>query len=131
MRTTAPGKDTVLFDGECRFCSNAARQLRSLTRGEVELVSFREAGVLERFPGVTWEAAMKAMQFIRADGRVFSGAEAAVQALQRRWFGKAALVYYAPGVRQVSDAVYATIARYRFKIAGRECADGTCQLHVK
>ncbi|MGA9521901.1 MAG: DUF393 domain-containing protein [Myxococcaceae bacterium] len=128
--TTSPGQDTVLYDGECRFCSKAARQLRSLTAGEVMLLSFRDPGVLQRFPGITEEACNKAMHFVRSDGRVFKGAEAAVQALRGRWFGKAAYVYYVPGIRQVSDAVYAVIARYRFRIAGRECVDGTCHLHM-
>lgn len=129
--SAASGRSTVLFDGECRFCSKAARQLRALTAGDVELLSFRAPGVLERFPGVTAAACEEAMQFIRADGRVFSGAEAAVQALQGRWLGKAALVYYLPGIRQLSDAAYRTIAKYRFRIAGRECTDGTCHLHMK
>lgn len=129
--TTAPGRDTVLFDGECRFCSKAARQLRALTRGEVDLSSFREDGVLQRFPGITFEAAMAAMQFVRADGRVFSGAEAIVQAMRTRWFGKPAFAYYVPGIRQIADGVYGLVSRYRFKIAGRQCQDGTCHLHVQ
>lgn len=128
--TTAQARDTVLYDGDCRFCCKAARQLRSLTRGDVDLFSFRDEGVLSRFPGVTLEAAVKAMQFVRKDGRVFEGAEAVVQALQQRWFGKAARVYYVPGIRQLSDGAYSVIAKYRFRIAGRECADGACRVHV-
>lgn len=130
LTTSAPGKDTLLFDGECRFCSKGARQLRTLTNGEVELLSFRDDGVLERFPGISFDAAMKAMQFIRADGRVFSGAEGIVQAMRRRWFGKPAFAYYVPGIKHAADAIYGVVARNRMKIAGRECKDGTCSAHV-
>jgi predicted DCC family thiol-disulfide oxidoreductase YuxK len=130
LTTTPPAKDTVLFDGDCRICGKGARQLRAMTRGSVELISFRDESVLERFPGISFDAAMKAMQLIRRDGRVFSGAEAIVQALRGRWFGKAALAYYLPGLKQGADALYAVVARYRFRIAGRECKDGSCQLHM-
>lgn len=130
MTTTPPGTDTVMYDGDCRFCVKAARQLRGLISADVQLVSFRDEGVLQRFPGITLEDANAALQFITADGRVYSGAEGVVRALQTRWYGKPALTYYVPGIRQLFDAVYGVIARYRFKIAGRECKDGTCHLHV-
>lgn len=131
MNTTAPTIDTVLYDGHCRFCSKAARELRSWTDGKVDLLSFREPDVLPKFPGITEAACNKAMHFIAAEtGQVFTGAEALVMATRRRWFGQLARVYYAPGVRQLSDAIYSAVAKHRFKIAGRECADGTCHLHL-
>ncbi len=105
--------------------------MKRLSGDAVELRSFREEGVLAQFPQITPERCEKAMQLVMPSGRVYEGAEAAVQALQRRWFGKLALVYYMPGLRQLVDAIYATIARYRFRIAGRQCEGGTCHLHVQ
>lgn len=130
--TTAPGHDVILYDGHCRLCRGAAKQFESLlgTRG-TELRSFREEGVLAAFPGIALERCEKALQLVQPDGRVYEGAEAIVQALGRRWWGKLLFVYYVPGLRQLTDAVYAVIARYRFRIAGRACPDGACAVHFK
>ena len=134
-RTTAvPTQDVVLFDGLCRICTQGAKSLRRwVTPAEVELVSFRDDGVLARFPGLTAERCEAAMQLVRRDGRLFEGAEAIVQVLRHRLLGKVTFAYYVPGLRQLADALYGSIARRRFEIAGRTgaCADGTCQLHVR
>jgi predicted DCC family thiol-disulfide oxidoreductase YuxK len=132
LTTTAPGHDIVLYDGDCRLCRGAAGTLQRLIPGHrLKLASFREPEVLARFPGVSLERCVQAMQYVRHDGHVFQGAEAVVQALQHRWFGKLALVYYVPGLRQVTDALYKVVARYRFKIAGRACSDGACAVHFR
>lgn len=132
LTTTAPGRDIVLYDGHCRFCVGSAKQLRRLLGDSgVELRSFREEGVLAAFPGVSLERCEQAMQYVRADGRVFEGAEAVVQALGRRPWGVVLKVYYVPGLRQLADALYRLVARYRFRIAGRACPDGACALHFK
>ena len=125
-----PSTPVLLYDGHCRFCTGAAKRFRQLIpEGAVELKSFREAGVLESLPQVTLERCERAMQYLEPDGRVFEGAEAVVRALCHRWYGQAALVYYVPGLRQLADAVYATIARNRMRIAGRTCEDGSCSMH--
>lgn len=124
--------DTVLFDGHCRMCVGAAKALvRWVPPDRVRLRSFREPGALEPFPQVTPEQCERAMQYVRADGRVFQGAEAIVQALRHRPLGKLAAAYYAPGLRQLLDALYGWVARRRFKLAGRECPDGACAIHLK
>lgn len=132
LMTAAPGHDVVLYDGHCRLCLGAARQLGRLLGGSgTELRSFRDEGVLGAFPDVSLERCEKAIQYVRADGRVFEGAEAVVRALGRRSLGKLLFVYYVPGLRQVADWLYGLVARYRFRIAGRACPDGACALHLK
>lgn len=123
--------DAVLYDGHCRFCIASAKALaRWIPPGRVELLSFREPGVLSRFPQVTPEQCERAMQYVRQDGRVFQGAEAVVQALRHRALGRLAGAYYAPGLRQLADALYAWIAKRRFKLMGRECEGGACAIHA-
>jgi predicted DCC family thiol-disulfide oxidoreductase YuxK len=132
LMTTAPGHDVILFDGHCRLCSAAARKLERLLGSQgTELRSFRDDGVLSTFPGVAYERCEKAMQLVQADGRVVEGAEAIVRALGRRVWGRLLYVYYVPGLRQLVDALYRVVARYRFRIAGRECPDGACAVHFK
>ena len=132
LMTTPPGHDVILFDGHCRLCSAGARKLERLlgSRG-TELRSFREEGALSAFPGVSYERCEKAMQLVQANGRVVEGAEAIVRALGRRVWGKLLYLYYVPGLRQFVDALYRVVARYRFRIAGRECPDGACAVHFK
>lgn len=124
--------DTILYDGHCRICRGAATQLRRLIPGDrAQLVSFREPDVLPRFPMVTLARCEQAMQLVRADGTVYEGAAAIVQALRHRWFGRLAFIYYLPGLRQLVDAAYRVVARYRFKIAGRSCSDEGCSIHLR
>ena len=85
LATTAPGKYVVLYDGHCRFCTAQSRNVEKLAKaGTLELVSFQEPGVLERFPGVTHEACMEAMHLITPSGRVYRGLEAAIRAVSTR-----------------------------------------------
>lgn len=132
LMTAAPGHDVVLYDGHCRLCLAAARQLSRLLGSQgTELRSFREEGVLDAFPHVLLERCEKALQYVRADGHVFEGAEAVVRAVGRRPLGKVLYVYYVPGLRQLADWMYGVVARYRFRIAGRACPDGACAVHLK
>ncbi|MBU8900850.1 DUF393 domain-containing protein [Corallococcus sp. M34] len=132
LQTTAPGHDVVLYDGHCRICSGAAREMKRLLGGQgTELRSFRDEGVLDSFPGISAERCERAMQLVQADGRVVEGAEAIVRALGRRTLGRLLYVYYVPGLRQVIDLAYRVFARYRFRIAGRQCSDGSCAVHFK
>ena len=126
------GKDVILYDGHCRLCVGAARNFkRLLPPTRVALLDFRQPGVLERYPHLPLARCEKAMQLVRPDGRTFEGAEAVVQALGTRWWGKPAFIYYVPGLRQLANAVYRLIARYRFKILGRTCDGEACALHAR
>jgi predicted DCC family thiol-disulfide oxidoreductase YuxK len=134
MRTTPPGRFVVLFDGRCTVCTAGAAQMRRLARqGAVEVVSFHDPGVLERFPGLTHEACMRQMHLVAPDGQVFGGFEAAVRVVAtRRVLGRLALAYYLPGLRRILDGLYAWIAANRYRIVRRQaarCEGGTCALH--
>lgn len=80
---------------------------------------------------------MKQMYLVTPEGKIYGGFEAAVQALATRSIvGKLAFAYYLPGVRQLCDLLYATIAKHRYRIMGKavadgDCAEGTCALHGK
>lgn len=138
MTTTAAGHYVVLYDGLCRFCTAGARRLRAWTRSErVEFADFQKPGVRARFPGLTHDECMKAMQVIAPDGRVFAGFEGGVRVLTTiRFVGWLAYAYYLPGLRWLCDRVYALIAARRYRIMGKEiaqgaCEEGTCAVHFK
>ncbi|MCP3105323.1 DUF393 domain-containing protein [Myxococcus sp. K15C18031901] len=130
--TRPPGHAVLLYDGHCRVCLGAAREFKKWLGGEeARLCSFRDEGVLDAFPGLAAERCERAMQLVLADGRVVEGAEAIVHALGRHPLGRLLSLYYLPGVRQLSDALYGVVARYRFRLAGRQCSGGACSLHFK
>lgn len=113
----------LLFDGDCSLCTHAAARMRRWAApGSVEFVSFRDEGVLARFPLVSAADCDRALQLVLPDGRVPSGAEAALRVLATRWWLRPLLwVYLVPGVRHVADAAYRLVARNRMRF-GRPTA---------
>lgn len=129
-----PAVPIVLYDGHCRFCKAQMKNLLALARrGALEPLSFQDEGVLDRFPGLTHDECMQAMHVVAPDGRVYRGMEAAVRALvTRRIYWAIAWGYYVPGIRQALDALYAWIARNRYRLRGREaCDDEACAVHFE
>jgi predicted DCC family thiol-disulfide oxidoreductase YuxK len=137
VTTAAPGRTIVLYDGHCQFCTvNLQKLLKMAAPGAIEPLSFQDPDVLERFPGLPYDACMQAMQLITPDGRIYRGFEAAVRAVATRpLIGWLAYVYYSPGVRQLCDWIYAWIAAHRYRLMGKSlaaggCEGGTCLLHA-
>ena len=125
-----PERDTVLYDGQCRFCRSQVALLRRLDpTGRLRFVSLHEPHVARDFPELEPEALMREMQVIDRSGRVRGGAEA-VRYLSRRlpllW--PLALPLHVPGSLPVWNRLYRLVARNRYRLAGR-CDEGTCRLH--
>lgn len=123
----------LLYDGHCRLCVAGARRLSALgRRGAVEPRDFQRPGALEAFPGLTRDECLRAMVFVRPDGRRVHGAQAVAEVLAtRRGMGLLARAYYLPGLRALCDAAYAWIARHRYRLFGRApvCDDDACAVH--
>ncbi len=122
----------LLYDGSCALCRRASeRLLRWAAPGAVERLSFREPGVLERFPQISAAACEQAMQLLTDDGRAISGAEAGFRILATRWCFRPALwVYLIPGIRHLADALYRLIARNRHRLGrgtATACDTGSCR----
>jgi predicted DCC family thiol-disulfide oxidoreductase YuxK len=75
-----------------------------------------------RFPQITEEACLAAMQLVLPDGRVLAGADAVPELLRRiRGWGWVAAVFALPGVRPIARRVYAWVARNRMRISCASC----------
>ena len=133
--TTPPagGKPVALYDGHCRICIAQAGKLARAALGKLDIRSFQEPGALSAFPGLTHEACMRELKLVDVDGRIFGGAEAVARTLivSRPVLGLFARAYHIPGLRWVSDRLYALVARYRYQLFGRSqaCADDACSVH--
>ncbi len=124
-----PARDTVLYDGECRFCRGQVAMLRRLDwLGRLVFRSLHEPEVAQDFPELSREALMREMMVVDRQGRAWGGA-AAVRHLSRAlpllW--PLALPLHVPGTLPGWSWLYAAVARNRYRLGGR-CVDGTCQI---
>jgi predicted DCC family thiol-disulfide oxidoreductase YuxK len=111
---------TLVYDGECAMCRASALWLmrRALSSGRLEILPCRSGVRVARFPHVSEEACLGAMQLVLADGRVLAGADAVPELLRRiRGWGWVAGVFAWPGVRPLARRVYAWVARHRMRIS--------------
>src|SRR4030095_12507039 len=68
---------TVLFDGSCTLCRGSADRVRRLDlRRQIELLDLDDPSVAQRFPQINREEAMKWMQAVDRQGRIYGGADA-------------------------------------------------------
>jgi predicted DCC family thiol-disulfide oxidoreductase YuxK len=124
-----PARDTVLYDGQCRFCRSQIAILRGLDLfGGIAFTSLHDQSVTRDFPEIPLAELHRQMYVVDPRGLARGGAEA-VRYLSRRlvllW--PLALLLHIPGTLPIWQQLYAFIARHRLKIAG-SCEDGTCRL---
>jgi len=106
---------TLVYDGECEFCSRLARWVvRHDRSGRVSVVASQEPGLIERL-GLSREEVGRASWAVEPGGLKFEGAAGINQVLGElggawrvlAWF------YRLPIVGWVEDAYYGRVARRR------------------
>ena len=123
---------TVLFDGSCNLCRASATRVQRFDRANrIEFLDVNDPGALQRFPQVNREEALRWMQAVDSNGKVFSGSDAWVRigALLPGW-KLVAWILLIPGIHWIAGKVYGWIARNRYRWNRAVCEDGTCSLHV-
>ncbi len=126
---TKPARDTVLYDGECRFCRQRVKNLQAVDlRRELDFVSLHDGRVARDFPELPRDRLLEEMVVIDTAGRARGGATA-VRYLSRRlplmW--PLALLLHIPGSLPVWAWLYRLVARNRMRLAGT-CREGTCRV---
>ena len=124
---------TVLFDGSCNLCrASAARVRRFDHANRIEFLDVNDPVALQRFPQVNREEALRWMQAVDSNGKVFSGSDAWARIGSRLPGWKlVAWLLLVPGIRWLAGKIYAWIARNRYRWNRELCEDGTCRVHVK
>jgi predicted DCC family thiol-disulfide oxidoreductase YuxK len=123
-------RPVLIYDGHCRFCIQQASRLERWVNGGVRMESFRDPGVIERYPGLTLQQCDQALQLVEPNGRIHSGAEAIATAFRLRpVLAPIGWLYYLPVVRQIADWGYRLVARNRFSLQGDVCTDDACRQH--
>lgn len=125
-----PDRDTVLYDGRCRFCRSQIAVLRRLDlAGTMRFTSLHDATVSNDFPEIPFADLMDRMFVVDRHGRARGGAEA-VRYLSRQliplW--PLAVLLHVPGSLPLWRRLYAWVAARRYALAGR-CSDDTCRIN--
>ena len=125
-------KDVVLYDGECNFCRSQINILRRLDgQNRLEFVSLHDPEVATNYPNLTFEQLMEQMWIVTPAGVQHGGAYA-VKYLTKRlpilW--PLAPLMHVPFSMPLWSFLYRQIAKFRYRIAGRDCDEGgTCSIH--
>jgi predicted DCC family thiol-disulfide oxidoreductase YuxK len=123
---------TVLYDGNCGLCLVSVARLRRVDRGgRIELLDLHDPSVSARFPQVNREEALRLMQAVDPEGKVYAGVDAWARAgLALPGWKVVAWLLLVPGIHFVAGKIYAWVARNRYRWNRELCADGSCAVHA-
>ena len=118
MRADRGRTATLVFDGDCGFCTRCVAWMRRWLSARPRILAWQETDLAAL--GVTQAQAEKAVQWIEADGRVETGARAIARVLQASgglWplLGTLLLV---PPVSWLAAVAYDLIANNRSRLPG-------------
>jgi predicted DCC family thiol-disulfide oxidoreductase YuxK len=108
---------TLIFDGDCGFCTTSAGWARRIAP-DVETVAWQLTD-LDAL-GVSADAAAAEVQFVDADGRVSGGAAAVARLLLASGglLGGLGRLMLLPVVRNVAAWIYKLVAANRYRLPG-------------
>ena len=119
----------VVYDGQCPFCLRQIQRIQTRDRPQrFEYVPRQTEGLDRRFPALAEADFNTGMRLVHPNGSVSVGADAVYEIARRlpgwrNW----AWLYRLPGLKFVLRALYAWVARNRYRLA-RACEDGACEL---
>ena len=121
-QVAAAARAVLIYDGECSMCRGSAlwllRRAEAGGARDLEILPCRSPVRRQRFPSISDETCMQAMQLVLPDGRVLAGADAAPEILRRiprwRWVAR---VLDLPGAGIVAGRAYRWIADNRMRIS--------------
>lgn len=130
-----PGAAVVIYDGQCRFCTQQIRRLAGWDhRGRLAYLSLHDERVTGVLPDLTHEQLMEQMYVVDPQGHRHAGA-AGFRYLSRTlpvlW--PLAPLMYIPGSLPLWQWAYRQVAKRRYRLAGRvEGCDGdACSVHFR
>jgi predicted DCC family thiol-disulfide oxidoreductase YuxK len=112
----------LIYDAECAVCRASALWLmrRALGHGALEILPFRSGPRRARYPRISEEACLEAMQLVLPDGRVLTDADAVPELLRRvRGWAWLAAIIGLPPVGLVTRRVYSWMAMRRMRVSCR------------
>jgi len=106
-------KPLLIYDGDCSFCIRWVERWRLITRDRVDYKPYQD--VYTAFPQISLQTFKESVQLIDSDEKVYAGAEAVFRTL--RYDSRQRGLWWAyervPGIRQMSEWFYRTVAQNR------------------
>lgn len=130
-----PEADVVIWDGHCKFCLSQVQRLSRWDSGRLAYISLHDPRVKDLVPALTFEQLMEQLWVIspRGDNEAVlrGGGADAIRYLSRKlpWLWPIMPVLHLPGLMPVWRWLYRQVAKRRYRIAGKNCDEGTCSLH--
>ena len=112
---------TLVFDGDCGFCTSSAARLNAWSRGGLVIVAWQRADISAL--GLTQERCNSAVQFVRGDRRT-SGGAAIADALgycRQPWRFAGAVIGWR-GLSWLTEEAYRVVAANRHRLPGSTSA---------
>ena len=113
---------TLVFDGDCAFCSRCAALAGRVLPGNCVVVPWQAFDLAS--VGVTAERARSEVLWIGTDGTVSGGARAVARALRSAggWWSVVGVLLSLPPVSWVTPPVYRLVAANRYRLPGGTAA---------
>ena len=115
MKYTCDKKAILIYDGNCDFCQGSTNWIKKRALpGKFEFIPCQSKERRERFPFISDDQCMTALQLILPDGCQYAGADAIPEILCRlegwRWLEA---VLRQPIIKKTSPLVYKWVAKHR------------------
>jgi len=106
-----------IFDGDCAFCSSAARVFRRMIKDQVPIRPYQKLDLASL--GLSEELTSRAVYYVR-DGKYFVAAEAIAQLFidSKTLWSVAGYLLRVPGINHLAERVYYWIAKNRHRLPG-------------
>lgn len=118
MTAGSRSRPTLVFDGDCAFCTSSARLLARIVGPAAAIVPWQRTDLAAL--GIGEEQASAAVQWVGRDGAVRSGHEAIAAALiaaGRPW-SLAGRLLLLPGLSRLAALAYRLVAENRQRLPG-------------
>lgn len=118
----------VVYDGECRFCIWSVRRIQRLDKErQFEYVPRQVPDIEVRFPRLADSDFNTGLRLILNRDEIYVGADAVYEIYRRMPpFHLVAWLYRVPLLRGLCRAVYAFIARNRYRLGRVPCDEEVC-----
>ena len=112
---------TLVFDGDCGFCTSSAARLTAWSRGGLVIVAWQRADISAL--GLTPEQCDSAVQFVRGDRRTSGGAAIAdaLSYCRQPWRATGAVIGLR-GLAWLTEGAYRVVAANRHRLPGSTTA---------
>src|SRR5258708_4417090 len=115
MQTTSTvrAQPLLIYDGDCGFCIYWVRYWQGLTGNRVTYAPYQEVGA--QYPEIPLAAFQGAIHYVAPDGKIASGAEAALLTLSHSPGKGFWLTLYRrlPAFAAIAELIYAFVASHR------------------